>query len=44
MLLRGADHEKDQTYFLASVQPAALRRVLFPVGHLQVGTGRTGGA
>lgn len=35
-LLRGADHRKDQTYFLASVQPAALRRVLFPVGHLQV--------
>ena len=35
-LLRGLDHHKDQTYFLASVQPAALRRVLFPVGHLQV--------
>lgn len=34
-LLRGADTRKDQTYFLASVQPAALRRVLFPVGHLQ---------
>ncbi|KAL4436704.1 hypothetical protein ABPG75_003843 [Micractinium tetrahymenae] len=34
-LLRGADHGKDQTYFLASVQPAALRHVLFPVGHLQ---------
>ena len=35
-LLRGADSAKDQTYFLASVQPRALRRVLFPVGHLQV--------
>lgn len=35
-LLRGLDHQKDQTYFLASVQPAALRRVLFPVGHLPV--------
>lgn len=35
-LLRGVDHHKDQTYFLASVQPHALRRVLFPVGHLQV--------
>ncbi|PRW33801.1 tRNA 2-thiouridine(34) synthase isoform B [Chlorella sorokiniana] len=33
-LLRGLDSHKDQTYFLASVQPAALRRVLFPVGHL----------
>ncbi|EFN55599.1 hypothetical protein CHLNCDRAFT_35486 [Chlorella variabilis] len=33
-LLRGADRLKDQSYFLASVQPAALRRVLFPVGHL----------
>ena len=31
-LLRGVDHHKDQTYFLASVQPEALRRVLFPVG------------
>ncbi len=35
-LLRGLDSHKDQTYFLASVQPAALRRVLFPVGHLPV--------
>lgn len=35
-LLRGADRGKDQTYFLASVQQAALRRVLFPIGHLQV--------
>ncbi|KAI3426035.1 hypothetical protein D9Q98_008003 [Chlorella vulgaris] len=34
-LLRGADRGKDQTYFLASVQQAALRRVLFPIGHLQ---------
>ena len=35
-LLRGLDTHKDQTYFLASVLPAALRRVLFPVGHLPV--------
>lgn len=40
-LLRGADLHKDQTYFLASVQPAALRHVMFPVGHLKV---RGGGA
>jgi tRNA-specific 2-thiouridylase len=41
-LLRGVDAAKDQTYFLASVRAAALRRVLFPVGHLQVGGGRAG--
>lgn len=34
-LLRGVDALKDQTYFLATVQPGALRRVLFPVGDLQ---------
>ncbi|GAB4823030.1 hypothetical protein N2152v2_010076 [Parachlorella kessleri] len=34
-LLRGADPEKDQTYFLASVQQESLQRVLFPVGGLR---------
>lgn len=34
-LLRGADPGKDQTYFLHTVPKDALRRVLFPVGHLQ---------
>jgi tRNA-uridine 2-sulfurtransferase len=33
-LLRAADANKDQTYFLATVQRAMLERVLFPVGGL----------
>ena len=33
-LLRAADPGKDQTYFLATVERAALARVLFPVGGL----------
>ncbi len=33
-LLRAADENKDQTYFLATVARAALERVLFPVGGL----------
>ena len=33
-LLRAADDNKDQTYFLAAVQRATLERVLFPVGGL----------
>ncbi|CAK9273024.1 unnamed protein product [Sphagnum jensenii] len=33
-LLRGADYDKDQSYFLASVGAAALERVQFPVGSL----------
>ena len=33
-LLRAADANKDQTYFLATVAPADLERVLFPVGGL----------
>lgn len=33
-LLRGVDDNKDQTYFLATVDPAMLERVLFPVGAL----------
>ncbi|KAL2645503.1 hypothetical protein R1flu_013090 [Riccia fluitans] len=31
-LLRGVDQEKDQSYFLASVDGTALRSVLFPLG------------
>jgi len=33
-LLRSADKDKDQTYFLAMLKAKQLRRVLFPVGHL----------
>ncbi|KAL3698845.1 hypothetical protein R1sor_012921 [Riccia sorocarpa] len=33
-LLRGVDHEKDQSYFLASVDGTALRSVLFPLGSM----------
>jgi tRNA-specific 2-thiouridylase len=33
-LLRAADGNKDQTYFLATVERAMLERVLFPVGGL----------
>lgn len=33
-LLRAADDNKDQTYFLAAVSAAQLERVLFPIGHL----------
>lgn len=31
-LLKGLDPPKDQTYFLVSIRPQALERVLFPVG------------
>lgn len=34
-LLRGADHNKDQSYFLADIPRAVLSRVLFPVGAYQ---------
>jgi tRNA-specific 2-thiouridylase len=33
-LLRGADPNKDQSYFLSAVDPAALARTLFPLGAL----------
>jgi tRNA-specific 2-thiouridylase len=33
-LLRAADHGKDQSYFLHTVDGALLARTLFPVGHL----------
>ena len=32
VLLRGADANKDQTYFLSGMPPGVLDRVLFPVG------------
>jgi tRNA-specific 2-thiouridylase len=34
-LLRGRDHNKDQTYFLYRVTKEALERTLFPVGELE---------
>jgi tRNA-specific 2-thiouridylase len=34
-LLRAADEEKDQTYFLNQVSSAALAHTLFPIGHLK---------
>lgn len=33
-LLRGIDSNKDQTYFLSQVSKEQLKKVLFPVGHL----------
>jgi tRNA-specific 2-thiouridylase len=33
-LLKGADASKDQSYFLYAMPPAALKQVLFPLGHL----------
>jgi tRNA-specific 2-thiouridylase len=33
-LLRGLDPNKDQSYFLCQVQQEALRKTLFPIGHL----------
>ncbi len=34
-MLRGADGNKDQTYFLSQLSQAQLKRSLFPIGHLQ---------
>lgn len=34
-LHRAADDDKDQTYFLYAVQPAALARSIFPLGRMQ---------
>jgi tRNA-specific 2-thiouridylase len=33
-LLRGADHAKDQTYFLFGLTQSQLARTMFPLGHL----------
>ncbi|KAI9208950.1 tRNA-specific 2-thiouridylase MnmA [Polychytrium aggregatum] len=33
-LIRAADRNKDQTYFLSTVSIARLKRTLFPIGHL----------
>lgn len=34
LMLRGADKNKDQTYFLCQVSEDALRHTIFPIGHL----------
>ena len=34
VLLRGNDSNKDQTYFLCQMSKEALRKTLFPIGHL----------
>lgn len=34
ILLRGADNNKDQTYFLCQISQQALQKTLFPIGHL----------
>ena len=34
ILLRGADSNKDQTYFLCQISQSALQKTLFPIGHL----------
>ena len=34
LLLRGSDSNKDQTYFLCQISKEALRKTLFPIGHL----------
>src|SRR5690625_4125757 len=39
-LLRGADHSKDQTYFLNQLTRDVLEKVMFPLGHLQKSTVR----
>ncbi len=39
-ILRGEDPVKDQSYFLATTTPAAMRRLLFPVGSLTKETTR----
>ena len=35
ILLRGADQNKDQTYFLCQIAPSALKRTLFPIGAMK---------
>lgn len=35
ILLRGADSNKDQTYFLCQISQSALSKTLFPIGHME---------
>lgn len=41
VLRRGLDPQKDQSYFLYGIDPAMLRRALFPIGHLKKDRVRT---
>ncbi len=34
-LLKGLDHNKDQSYFLYAIKGEVLNKVLFPIGHLE---------
>lgn len=34
-MLRGADNNKDQTYFLSQLSQEQLQKVMFPLGHLE---------
>lgn len=34
-LLRGADNNKDQTYFLCQISQEALQHTIFPIGHME---------
>lgn len=40
LLMRGIDHTKDQSYFLARLPQAILRRVIFPMGSINKGEAR----
>ncbi len=34
-MLRGADNNKDQTYFLSQLSQEQLQKTMFPLGHLK---------
>jgi tRNA-specific 2-thiouridylase len=40
LLVKGVDQDKDQTYFLYTMQANVLKNVLFPIGHLEKPTVR----